>query len=224
MASRSRRPASGLLLEADQRAFVTGRSGSGKTWLATAWIARGATPWAQGIAIDPKHALTARELPGWQTVIGADNALRLWGREHPRLIVRPTLADYDRDAGYDQLAHRVLMASRCGASAGWYDDEVLNAAPAGRLQAGLGRLLTEGRGRCVPVVAATTRPIGVHNKLLSEASHLVIFNLNLEGDRRKLAGFCGEQLLDPRLLNEAHTFAHYQADSGTLTLYDPIAG
>lgn len=224
MANRSRRGSPQLILEPDQRAFVTGRTGSGKTWLATAWIARGATPWRQGIAIDPKHVLGGRELPGWQVVIGCDNALRLWGREHPRLIVRPVLGDYERGAGYDRLAYQVLMHSRCGASAGWYDDEVLNAAPAGRIQPGLERLLTEGRGRCVPVVAATTRPIGVHNKLLSEASHLVIFNLNLPGDRRKLASFAGEQLLDPRLLTEPHTFAHYAADAGTLTLYDPIAG
>lgn len=213
-----------LILAPDQRAFVTGRSGSGKTWLATAWIARGGEPWRQGIAVDPKHALGSRELPGWEIVVGFGNALRLWGREHPRLIVRPTWGDYERGAGYDQLAHRVLMASRCGASAGWYDDEVLNAAPAGRLQPGLERLVTEGRGRCVPVLAATTRPVGVHNKLLSEASHLLIFTLNLEGDRRKLASFAGAELLDPRLLTEPHTFAHYRADTGQLAVHDPIAG
>jgi hypothetical protein len=213
---------SDLVLEPDQRAFVTGRTGSGKTWLATAWIARGGSPWAHGIAVDPKHALTTRELPGWQLVVGFNNALRLWGAEHPRLIVRPVQGDYARDAGYDALAVRLLMASRCGASAGWYDDEVLNAAPLGKIQLGLERLLTEGRGRCVPVVAATTRPIGVHNKLLSEATHLVMFNLNLPGDRAKLASFAGEELLDPRLLTERHTFAHYHADAGSLTLHDPI--
>jgi len=172
--------------------------------------------------VDPKHALTTAELPGWQLVLGFNNAIRLWGREHPRLIVRPVQGDYERGAGYDELATRILMASRCGASAGWYDDEVLNAAPLGRLQPGLERLLTEGRGRCVPVVAATTRPIGVNNKLLSEASHLVIFTLNLPGDRAKLASFAGHELLDPQLLTERHTFAHYYADTGQLTVHDPI--
>lgn len=220
MASRSKRAQ--LVLEPDHRAFVTGRTGSGKTWLATGWIARGAGAWSQGIAVDPKHALTTRELPGWELVVGFTNAIRLWGRAHPRLIVRPVHGDYDRGAGYDHLAVSVLLASRCGASAGWYDDEVLNAAPVGRMQAGLERLVTEGRGRCVPVVTATTRPIGVHNKLLSEASHLVVFNLNLPGDRAKLASFAGEQLLDPRLLVDRHTFAHYHADTGQLTLHDPI--
>lgn len=213
-----------LILEPDQRAFVTGRTGSGKTWLATAWIARGASPWQQGIAVDPKHALGTRELPGWEIVLGMGNALRLWGRDHPRLIVRPVHGDYERGAGYDELAYRVLMSSRCGASAGWYDDEVLNAAPVGRIQPGLERLLTEGRGRCVPVVAATTRPVGVHNKLLSEASHLVIFHLNLEGDRKKLASFAGAELLEPQLLSARHTFAHYHADTGRLQVHDPIRG
>ena len=219
--ARIRAPASSagqLHLAADQRAFVTGKSGSGKTYLATSWV-RG---WPAGIAIDPKHMLTGADLPGWELVLGCDAACRVWGPQHPRLRVRPIPGDVRPGGPYDRLATLVLMASRPGSSAGWYDDEVLNAAPLGRISPGLERLIGEGRGRAVPVVLGTQRPIGVHNKVLSEANHLVVFRLVLDGDRAKLASFAGAQLLDPRLLERKHTFAHFDVDAGTLTLHDPL--
>jgi len=217
---RRRAPSPRLVLAPDQRAFITGRSGSGKTYLATHWIRE----WRSGIAIDPKHMLGRRDLPGWQLVLGFDAALRAWGPEHPRLIVRPVPGDYRPGAGYDRLAERVLATSRPGAGVGWYDDEVLNAAPLGRITAGLERLLGEGRGLWIPVVIGTQRPIGVHNKVLSEANHLVIFTLTLDGDRRKLASFAGDQLLDPQLLTARHSWAHYDADTGQLTIHAPLPG
>lgn len=214
---RSTSPGGQLRLAADQRAFVTGKSGSGKTYLATSWV----RSWPAGIAIDPKHMLSTSDLPGWELVLGCDAARRVWPA-HPRLRVRPVPGDYRPGGPYDQLAEHVLMSSRPGSSAGWYDDECLNAAPLGRILPGLERLLGEGRGRAVPVVLGTQRPIGVHNKVLSEANHLVVFRLILPGDRAKLADFAGEELLDPRLLQAPHSFAHFDADAGTLTLHAPI--
>ncbi len=174
--------------------------------------------WRSGVAIDHKHELTARELPGWQLVIGCAAGLELWGPEHPRLIVRPVAGDLERGGPYDRLAVRVLERG----NAGWYNDEVHNVAPAGRMQLGLERLWIEGRSRRVPVVAATTRPMGVHNLLLANASHLVIFQLLLPGDRRKLASYVGDALLDRGLLQGAHTFGHYRSDSGELVVYGPL--
>lgn len=207
----------GLVLAPEQRAFVTGRSGSGKTYLATRWV----VGWRSGIVVDPKHRLGRADLPGWELVLGFAAGLAAWSPAHPRLIVRPVPGDYGPDAGYDQLAERILHTSRPGAGVGWYDDEVVNAAPLGRIQAGLERLLGEGRGRWVPVVTGTQRPVGVHNKVISEANHLVIFQLLLDGDRRKLASFAGAELLDPQLLS-GHQFALYNADTGALTLHQPL--
>lgn len=215
--ARSRRGGRPLVLAPDQRAFVTGRSGSGKTYLATRWV----TGWRSGIVVDSKHRLGRADLPGWELVLGFATALRAWGPEHPRLIVRPLPGDYGRDSPYDALAERILLTSRPGAGVGWYDDEVVNAAPLGRIQAGLERLIGEGRGRWVPVVTGTQRPVGVHNKVISESTYLVVFQLLLDGDRRKLANFAGEQLLDPQL-NTGHQFALFKVDSGELTLHDPI--
>lgn len=206
----------GLHLALDQRAFVCGRTGSGKSYLARRWV-RG---WRSGVAVDHKwNGIPPAELPGWQVVDGFRAALEAWPRI-PRIIVRPHPGDLERGAGYDELAQRVLRAGWTG----WYDDEVANVAPIGRILTGLERLYGEGRARQVPVVVATQRPIGVHNKLLSEADHLVIFQLQLPGDRDKLASFAGEQLTDPRLLQERHSFAHYRADTGELTVYGPLRG
>lgn len=205
----------GLHLALDQRAFVCGRTGSGKSYLARRWI-RG---WRSGVAVDHKwNGIPPAELPGWQVVDGFTAALAVWPARAPRVIVRPHPGDLDRGAGYDELAVRVLRAGWTG----WYDDEVANVAPVGRILTGLERLYGEGRARSCPVVVATQRPVGVHNKLLSEADHVVAFQLQLRGDREKLASFMGEELLDPRRLDRRHSFAHYRADAGALTFYGPL--
>lgn len=205
----------GLYLGLDQRAFVTGKSGSGKSYLARRWV-RG---WQSGIAIDHKHnGIPPAELPGWDLVLGCRTALAAWGPQHPRLIVRPQVGDTEPGGPYEVLAERVLLTGWTG----WYDDEVANVAPVGRLNRGLERLVGEGRARFCPVVVATQRPIGVHNKLMSEAEHLVVFRLQLRGDREKLAGYAGERLLEPDLLAIPHSFAHYRSDTGELTVYGPL--
>ena len=216
--ARSRAPSRArILLAADQRAFVCGHTGSGKTYLATGWV-RG---WSAGIAVDPKHTLTAAQLPGWETALGFRTALAHWPA-HPRLIVRPLPGDLDPGGPYEELAELVIFSSRKGSSAGWYDDEVSNAAPLGRVNRGLERLIGEGREKAVPVVTATQRPVGVHNKVLSEVTHLVVFRLLLRGDRVKMAENAGDELLDPELLRERHSFAHFDATTGELTIHRPL--
>lgn len=212
----------GLHLAMSERAFVCGRTGSGKSYLARRWV----RTWRSGIAVDHKHnGVPASELPGWEVVVGFAAALRAWGPAHPRLIVRPQPGDTAerREGGhripslYEQLALRVLATGWTG----WYDDEAMNVAPLGRLNPGLERLYGEGRTRAIPVVVATQRPIGIHNKLLSEADHLVVFSLQLDGDRAKLASFAGQQLMDPTALNVPHSFAHFRAGAD-LTFYGPL--
>lgn len=168
--------------------------------------------------MDHKHELTPAQLPGWQLVQGFAQALELWGPEHPRLIVRPMRGDLEPGGPYDRLAERVLLHGRVG----WLNDEVHNVAPQGRMQPGFERLWLEGRSRQVPVIAATTRPMHVHNSLLANAVHVVAFRLLLAGDRRKLAAFMGDELLEPGLLDVPHSFAHYRADTGQLVVYGPL--
>lgn len=193
---------------------MCGRSGSGKTTLALRW----ARAWRAGIAVDHKHELSAADLPGWQVVTSCREALRAWGADHPRLIVRPVRGDLERGGPYDQLAERVLLHRRVG----WFNDEVHNVAPQGRMLPGFERLWLEGRSREVPVIAATTRPIAVHNSLLANAVHIVAFRLLLAGDRRKLAAFMGDELLNPELLATPYSFAHWRADTGELVVYGPV--
>jgi hypothetical protein len=217
------RAGAGLHLALDQRAFVCGRTGTGKSYFSRRWI----RDWRSGIAVDHKHnGIPPAELPGWEVAYGFRAALEAWGAEHPRIIVRPAPGDTEESrAGgrrvpslYELLALRVLAAGWTG----WYDDEVANVAPLGKLNPGLERLYGEGRARAVPVVVATQRPIGIHNKLLSEADHIVVFQLQLEGDRAKLASFAGAPLMDPQLLAARHSFAHFRADTGELQVYGAI--
>jgi hypothetical protein len=212
---RRRGRAGDLALRADQRAFVCGHSGSGKTFLALRWARR----WRAGVAIDHKFSLTPAHLPGWEPVAGCQAAYRAWGPEHPRLIVRPVYGDLVPGGWYDRLAARVLQVGRVG----WLNDEVQNVATDARMQPGFERVWGEGREKSVPAVAASQRPRRISLKLLSEADHLVIFRLRLAEDRQRMVEVTGHpELADERLLQGAHTFAHYRADTGELTVYGPL--
>lgn len=133
--------------------------------------------------------------------------------------MRPVAGDLDPGGPYDRLASRILRHGRVG----WYNDEVHNVAGRGRLQLGFERVWSEGREKGVPVVAATQRPRHVSLKLLSEANHLVIFDLRLPEDRARMVEVTGHaELAERELLQGAHTFAHYRADTGELTVYGPL--
>jgi hypothetical protein len=54
-----------------------------------------------------------------------------------------------------------------------------------------------GRTLNVGIAAASQRPIGLHNVAISEAAHVFVFRLQLEGDRAKLAGVLGPAVMTP---------------------------
>lgn len=133
--------------------------------------------------------------------------------------MRPVFGDLVAGGWYDRLAARVLQSGRVG----WLNDEVHNVATDTRMQPGFERVWSEGREKSVPAIAATQRPRRVALKLLSEADHLIIFRLRLREDRQRMVEVTGhEELADPKLLQGAHTFAHYRADTGELALYGPL--
>jgi len=52
-----------------------------------------------------------------------------------------------------------------------------------------------GRSLTVGVTICSQRPMGLHNDVIAESEHVFIFDLQLPGDREKLAGIVGEGAL-----------------------------
>lgn len=75
-------------------------------------------------------------------------------------------------------------------------DEVYNVAKGQTLPEFYLACLTRGRSRNVQCWNLTQRPMQVPNFIFSESKHFYVFLLLLGGDRKKLAEFLGDQVLE----------------------------
>jgi len=83
-------------------------------------------------------------------------------------------------------------------------------------------LLRQGRGRRQPLWNASQRPMWLKNEAISEAEHIFTFRLSLKGDRQKMAGICGDTVLDPPTSPEGGVLRHsawYTYDGETRFMY-----
>ncbi len=75
--------------------------------------------------------------------------------------------------------------------------EALDLAPATWILKPYRRAIKTGRSFEVGVTTCSQRPVGLHNDVLAEAEHVLVFHLKLEGDRAKIAGLAGPEALVP---------------------------
>lgn len=182
-----------------ERMALVGRTGSGKTFLARYLLSR----WAPLIVLDSKRTLGR---PEWNltTVDGdqvagdpdeLDRLLRVAGRL--RIPV-----DGMQDA--EDVARAVLQRGNVLV----YIDEMYAIVPPGaRMSPALQGLYTRGRELRIGVWAATQRPAWAPLVMFSEADWFVVFQLMLEEDRKRVAGFLGPQVLAP--VPHRHGFWYY---------------
>lgn len=169
----------------DQHLLICGATGSGKSTLARV-LTYG---YSRLVVVDPKHE---EDVPRALVAYTPAQFRQLWPQRSPRVVFRPDPRDTrHRDVG--EVIARVLGFRNTRlvlhetvyyAGAAWIVPELQHA-------------LMTGRTLNVGVAACSQRPIGLHNVVLSEASHVFVFRLSLEGDREKLAGIMGPAVLTP---------------------------
>lgn len=193
------KPASAFRIRADERIFICGRTGSGKTFLAMHLL----LPVSRLVVIDPKASLAAWELEDW----GEAARRRLRNGEPVRTrAVEPEEAMEALAEAYE--AGNVIV----------YIDEVYGLVPPGsRPDPVLTAIWTRGRERKVAGWASTQRPTWVPLFVMSEADHFFIFTLNLAEDRARVAGFVGEGVMQPP--RHPHGFYHYSVREGRLRYF-----
>jgi hypothetical protein len=172
-----------MRIKANERVLLAGQTGSGKTYFAELAL----STIARLVVIDTKASLT-----GWKLVAATKKA---WGRlergDPCRLRVVPPI-EGDQAAWFDALFMRLYEIG----SLTLYIDEAYGVVPPGaRAGAWLNALYTRGRERGIGVWACTQRPMWIPLFLISEANWLVVFRLNLDDDRKRMASMAGEAVL-----------------------------
>jgi energy-coupling factor transporter ATP-binding protein EcfA2 len=200
----------------DQHTVIVGRNGTGKTTLGRLLIAGYRT----SVIVDPKRRF---ELAGVPVVVGLEAFRQAWPQRVRKVIVRPTEADVADPKKFwewaDGVFIRILQFGRTAVLV----DECLDLATATRIVPGYRRALRQGREPLVPVFSCTQRPSGCHNDVFSESVHLFVFDLNLESDRRKVAGIGGDELMtraDERFPQE-HGFAYHGPETSGGVVWCP---
>lgn len=161
------------------RVLVVGQTGTGKSTLARALT----VGYRSQVVIDPKHE---EELPRSHTVYTPAAFAQLYPHRATRIVFRPDpeLAD---GSDVDAVMRRVLSYGHTALIV----HEAMLYASATTIVPAYRRALIAGRTLQVPVWSCSQRPTGLHNVVISETTHVFMFDLMLEADRAKLAGIAG---------------------------------
>lgn len=178
----------GELIASDEHVFVAGRTGSGKTYLARNYLAA----YQNVVVLDTKGTLLWPEA-GRETKIVTTMA-DLRRITSGRVIYRPRFEELNIGA-YDDFFRWCYLRKN---TIVWVD-EVMSIAPGPLSMPEYYRAcLTRGRERRVAVWSLTQRPTGIPLVAISEATHVFVFDLNLEADRKRIVAATGEQAFAER--------------------------
>lgn len=195
-----------ITIATNERVFICGKTGSGKTFLArylTKQIKR-------LVVLDGKGTLGTPEwnLDPWNDGIDLkdqDKQFRL--RAVPPL--KAELADY-----WDS----VLMSCIRAGNITVYIDELYAVCPPNKPPTPtIFACYTRGRELGLGMWASTQRPVWIPLVALSESEHFFVFRLQLMEDKQRLAAFMGTQVLQQ--ISEEHGFYYMQAVDDNVTFY-----
>ncbi len=183
----------GIRIGRDQRVLFVGQTGSGKSYLATHYLAQ--TDYV--IVLDSKHMFT-------------------WGKGRAYDDIYETVQELDADwDGPAAAIYRPSMAecrSGCNAFFSWvwnqggnilvYIDELLDLMDGnGKAGPWLTKLMTQGRAKQIAIWAGTQRPAWVDFRAMSEAQHFFVGLLTIPDDQKRISQVSGSPAL-ARLLKD----------------------
>jgi len=172
----------GLYIPSDNHVFIAGRNGSGKTFLAKNYLAG----YENVFCLDIKGTLDWPQVD--QDELTIVTKLRDVTRcKTPKCIYKPAPEEMNPEF-YDEFFKFIYER---GSTIVWVD-EVMGVTPnAQRIPFWYRAILTRGRELGVAAWSLSQRPSGINLLPISEARHVLAFDLNLPQDRKRLSEVSG---------------------------------
>jgi ABC-type dipeptide/oligopeptide/nickel transport system ATPase component len=192
-------------IQRDQRAIFVGRTGSGKSTLAASLL----TQFPYVVVIDEKGRF---QLPWSRTAKTPAELFRQEIKPFEPQIYKPDLPHWQLEE-YDKVFRWVFERQNTTL----YVDEIGAAVNGPNSPPYYGGCITRGRELNIRVISGTQRPSRIPINLLSEADHYVMYSLQWEDDRKRMAQLMGEEVLIP--LTDPHAFYYYEVGGGPARQY-----
>jgi hypothetical protein len=179
-----------ISLQTSDRALFLGRTGSGKTTLAKAFLA--ITP--RWVILDAKHTVRVPGVPIRKT----------FNRHLDRQIIRVEPDEWELERWSD-----VIDAVWRRGNAVLYVDETTLITPPRTILPALGKAIRTGRERGLGVWCGSQRPKDIPSAVFTEAEHFFVFQLTFAADREKVRSFTHDGL--GRLMRSlsGHDYVYY---------------
>jgi len=197
----------GTYIPSDHHVFIAGRNGSGKTYLARNYLAG----YTNVFCLDIKGTLVWPEVDERDLTI-VTNLRDVKKCKTDKCIYKPDPEEMTPEF-YDEFFKFIYER---GNTIVWVD-EVMGVTPnAQRIPFWYRAILTRGRELGVSAWSLSQRPSGINLLPISEARHILSFDLNLPQDRKRMAETTGS----PEFLEKPgkYKFWYYNVDNDNAIL------
>lgn len=202
-----------ITLSSNDRLFICGKTGSGKTYLAR-YLTKSLK---RLVVLDGKGTLG---IPEWRLSEWSENVDLKDPKAEYRLRAVPPLK-----TELAEFWDTVLMACLRAGNITVYIDELYAVCPPNRNPTPtLFACYTRGREFGLGMWASTQRPVWIPLVSMSEAEHFFMFRLQLLEDKQRLAAFMGKEIIEP--IQDEHGFYYMRAIDDVVTYYEkfnPVA-
>jgi hypothetical protein len=172
----------GSYIPADHHVFIAGRNGSGKTVLARNYLAG----YMNVFCLDIKGTLTWPEVDPEELTI-VKSLSDVYKVQTPKCIYQPNINEMDEEV-YNEFFKFIYQR---GNTIVWVDEVMAVSPNSQRIPFYYRAILTRGRELNVAAWSLSQRPSGINLLPISEARHIISFDLNLEDDRKRMAKVSG---------------------------------